>query len=69
MTTKREYFDILTNSLNKLLSKCMKISLENLYAVFSLITGSAGNGPFMAGKAKNMPQWCTFLGGGEGIVE
>ena len=36
---------------------------------FSLNFSSAGKGPFMAGKEKNMPQWCTFLGGGEGVVE
>ena len=33
-------------------------------AVFSLNFRSAGEGPFMAGKAKNMCQRCTFLGGG-----
>ena len=44
MTTTREYFDIL--------SKCMNISLESLYAVFSLNFSSAGKGPFTAGKPK-----------------
>ena len=34
MTTNREYFDILTNSLNKSFSKCMKTSLENLWVIF-----------------------------------
>ena len=36
--------------------------------VFSLNLSSAGKGPFMAGKAKNMCQRCTFLGG-RGAVE
>jgi len=31
--------------------------------VFSLNFSSAGKGPFMAGKAKNMPLRCTFLEG------
>jgi len=69
MTTNGEYFDILPNSLKKSFSKCMKISLENLCVIFSLNFSSAGKGPFMAGKAKNMPQRCTFLdgrGGGSG---
>ena len=35
-------------------------------AVFSLNFSSAGKGPFMAGKAKNMPQRYTFLVGGGG---
>ena len=35
-------------------------------AVFSLNFSSAGKGPFMAGKAKNMPQRHTFLVGGGG---
>ena len=69
MTTNREYFYILTNSLNKSFSKCMKISLENLCVIFSLNFSSADKGSFMAGKAKNMPQRYTFLEGGEGIVE
>jgi len=33
------------------------------YPVFSLNFSSAGKGPFKAGKAKNMPQRFTFLGG------
>ena len=65
MTTNREYFDISPNSLNK----CVKISLENLCVIFSLNFSSAGKGPFMADKAKNMPQRCTFLEGGEGVME
>ena len=36
--------------------------------VFSLNLSSAGKGPFMAGKATNMCQRCTFLGG-RGAVE
>ena len=32
--------------------------------VFSLNFSSAGKGPFMAGKAKNMHQRCNLLGGG-----
>ena len=50
----------------------LKTSLVNVkgsryirYAVFSLNFSSAGKGLFMAGKAKNMPQRSTFLGGGE----
>ena len=35
-------------------------------AVFSLNFSSAAKGPFMAGKAKNMPQRHTFLVGGGG---
>ena len=34
------------------------------FAVFSLNFSSAGKGPFMAGKAKNMSQRRTSLGGG-----
>ena len=34
--------------------------------VFSLNFSSAGKGPFMAGKAKNMHQRCNLLGGGRG---
>ena len=34
--------------------------------MFSLNFSSAGKGPFMAGKAKNMCQRHTFLGGGGG---
>ena len=34
--------------------------------VFSLNFSSAGNGPFMAGKAKNMHQRCNLLAG-EGV--
>lgn len=37
-----------------------------LSPVFSLNFRSAGKGPFMAGKAENMPQRCTFQGGGVG---
>ena len=33
-------------------------------SVFSLNFSSAGKGPFMASNAKNMPQRCTFPGGG-----
>ena len=33
--------------------------------MFSLNFSSAGKGPFMAGKAKNMHQRCTFLEGRE----
>ena len=36
--------------------------------VFSLNFSSAGKGPFMAGKANNMPQRCNLLGG-KGSVE
>ena len=36
---------------------------------FFLNFSSVGKGPSMAGKAKNMPQQRTFLGGGEGVVE
>ena len=32
--------------------------------MFSLNFRSAGKGPFMAGKEKNMCQRCNFLGGG-----
>ena len=35
-------------------------------SVFSLNFSSTGKGPFMAGKAENMPQRCTFQGGGGG---
>ena len=34
--------------------------------VFSLNFSSAGKEPFMASKANNMHQRCTFLGGGGG---
>ena len=34
-------------------------------SVFSLNFSSTGKGPFMAGKAENMPQRCTFQGGKE----
>ena len=39
--------------------------------MFSLNFSPAGKGPFKAGKAKYMPQMCTFLwgGGGKGVVE
>ena len=47
----------------------VKGSLYIRYAGFSLNFSSAGKGLFMAGKAKNMPQRSTFLGGGEGVVE
>ena len=33
-------------------------------SVFSLNFSSTGKGPFMAGKAENMPQRCTFQGVG-----
>ena len=33
-------------------------------SVFSLNFSSTGKGPFMAGKAENMLQRCTFQGGG-----
>ena len=36
-------------------------------SVFSLNFSSAGKGQFMAGKAKNMRQRCTCLGGGGGV--
>ena len=36
--------------------------------VFSLNVSSASKGPFKAGKAKNMHQRCTFLGGTENII-
>ena len=36
--------------------------------MFSLNFNSAGKGPFIAGKAKNVQQKCTFLGaGGSGV--
>ena len=35
-------------------------------SVFSLNSSSTGKGPFMAGKAENMPQRYTFQGGGGG---
>ena len=38
-------------------------------SVFSLNFSSTGKGPFMAGKAENMPQRCTFQGGGGGGKE
>ena len=34
--------------------------------VFSLNFNSVGKEAFMPSKAKNMPQSCTFLGGGGG---
>ena len=34
------------------------------FTVFSLNFSSAGKGPFIAGKAENMHQRCTFLGAG-----
>ena len=37
-------------------------------AVFSLIFNSAGKGPFIASKAKNMHQRHTFMGKGEGVL-
>ena len=41
-----------------------------MYPVFSLNFSSAGKGPFMAGKAKNINQSCTFLGaGGSGVQD
>ena len=45
------------------LHKFLKLTLATL-AVFSLNFGSAGKGPFMASKAKNMCPW-----GVEGVVE
>ena len=36
--------------------------------LFCVLLSSAGKGPFMAGKAKNMPQRCTFLVGAGGQV-
>ena len=44
---------------------CMKIKMG---AVFSLKFSSAGKGPFMAGKAKNMYQKHTYFPGGGGGV-
>ena len=40
-----------------------------IISVFSLNFSSAGKGPFMASKAKNMPQRCTFPRGegGSGV--
>ena len=38
-------------------------------SVFSLNFSSTGKGPFMAGKAENMLQRCTFQGGGGGGKE
>ena len=38
-------------------------------SVFSLNFSSAGKVLFMASKAKNMSQMCTFLGVGSGVVE
>ena len=34
---------------------------SKVVSVFSLNFSSAGKGPFMAGKVKNMDQRCTFL--------
>ena len=45
------------------LHKFLKLTFATL-AVFSLNFGSAGKGPFMASKAKNMCPW-----GVEGVVE
>ena len=45
------------------LHKFLKLAFATL-AVFSLNFGSAGKGPFMASKAKNMCPW-----GVEGVVE
>ena len=43
---------------------------SKVVTLFSLNFSSAGKGPFMAGKAKNMRQRCTFLGRwGGGVVE
>ena len=36
-------------------------------SVFSLNFSSTGKGPFMAGKAENMPQRCTFQVSGGGV--
>ena len=43
---------------------------SKVVTVFSLNFSSAGKGPFMASKAKNICQRHTFLGGGgKGVVE
>ena len=39
-------------------------TFENALVCSVLPASSERKGPFMAGKAKNMPQKCTFLGGG-----
>ena len=44
-------------------------SFDKPLPVFSLNFISAGKGPFMVGKAKNMPQGYTFLGEGDGEGE
>ena len=38
-------------------------TFENALVCSVLPSSSESKGPFMAGKAKNMPQKCTFLGG------
>ena len=43
---------------------------SKVVTVFSLNFSSAGKGPFMASKSKNICQRHTFLGGGgKGVVE
>ena len=63
-------FVSLENKINCLepLRPVIKRLMFSTTPVFSLNFSSAGKGPFMAGKAKNMCQRRTFLGGG-GKVE
>ena len=44
----------------------LELGITELLAVFSLKFSSAGKGPFVAGKAKNMCQKHTYFPGGRG---